>query len=77
MRCRKVVCVLVAHKVQRHLRQRALEVAQAWKQPRAPQIGQARGAEHLDGNEKTPSGRLAFSVFCYLFNSFLRFMDKR
>ena len=33
VRRRKVVRVLVAHKVQRHLRQRALEVPQAGKQP--------------------------------------------
>lgn len=56
MRRRKVVRVLVAHKVQRHLRQRAFEVPLEWSAVTAPQIGHHRVARSPAGNEKHREG---------------------
>lgn len=52
VRRRKVVRVLVTHKVQRHLRQRALEVAQAQKQPRHPKLGKHEAPNIWTGMKK-------------------------
>ena len=51
-RC-KVVRVLVAHKVQRHLRQRALEVAQAGKSHCAANVGIAESPAAQTGMKNT------------------------
>ena len=51
--CRKVVRVLVAHKVQRQLRQRALEVAQAGKSHCAANVGIAESPAAQTGMKNT------------------------
>ena len=56
VRRRKVVRVLVAHKVQRHLRQRALEVPQARKQPRHPKLGKHEAPNIWTGMKKHRAG---------------------